>query len=282
MMTPPNDLLRDISRIVLSAASVLAAVACGGPEPTQRMTVGTQATASALVAGELPTVLDYVVWSSAGPIDGWTCTQFLEPSDPHTWDDNYLCVSPEWGDPSFEFSYAGPLEGRRCLAIEEPSDPDTWGDNYLCLPANSGLDLRWSYAGPLDQALFTCVQVVEASDPHTWSDNYLCHPRTLAPPPPPPPPGDDACDLLSAPLGDLMWSAPGWGNLGPWFCDVYPFSPRTSLADGETSNVCLRELYGCYGYSSGVYQAITASCRGGQLQVYVSGDGVCPFGSIWD
>ena len=30
-------------------------------------------------------------WSSAGPIDGWTCKRILETADPNTWHDNYFC-----------------------------------------------------------------------------------------------------------------------------------------------------------------------------------------------
>jgi hypothetical protein len=32
-------------------------------------------------------------WSSSGPIQGKSCIQIIEPSDPHTWQDNYLCPS---------------------------------------------------------------------------------------------------------------------------------------------------------------------------------------------
>ena len=30
-------------------------------------------------------------WSYAGPIGGKTCVSFNEPSDPHTWGDNFAC-----------------------------------------------------------------------------------------------------------------------------------------------------------------------------------------------
>lgn len=36
-------------------------------------------------------------WSQAGPLSGRTCVQWLEPSDPHTWSDNYLCYSRKVG-----------------------------------------------------------------------------------------------------------------------------------------------------------------------------------------
>jgi hypothetical protein len=32
-----------------------------------------------------------LAWSEAGPVDGYECVSFDEPSDPHTWGDNYLC-----------------------------------------------------------------------------------------------------------------------------------------------------------------------------------------------
>src|SRR5262249_31918651 len=36
-------------------------------------------------------------WNCAGPIAGLDCTQISEPSDPHTWNDNYLCSSQPLG-----------------------------------------------------------------------------------------------------------------------------------------------------------------------------------------
>ncbi len=110
-----------------------------------------------------------LTWSYVGPISGMTCTQMLEPSDPHTWNDNYICASKDIG---MRWSYAGPIGGMNCTQIIEPSDPDTWNDNYLCVPSTSGMQLRWSFAGNPGG---TCVQVLEPSDPNTWNDNYLCY-----------------------------------------------------------------------------------------------------------
>ena len=31
-------------------------------------------------------------WSSRGPIKGEQCIQWREPLDPHSWDNNYLCM----------------------------------------------------------------------------------------------------------------------------------------------------------------------------------------------
>ena len=36
-------------------------------------------------------------WSSAGPIKGKHCVQWLETADPHTWRDNYLCTDRNYG-----------------------------------------------------------------------------------------------------------------------------------------------------------------------------------------
>ena len=33
-----------------------------------------------------------LAWSQAGPVAGMTCTQFDEPDDENTWNDNYLCA----------------------------------------------------------------------------------------------------------------------------------------------------------------------------------------------
>ena len=107
--------------------------------------------------------------SRSGRKSGWDCIQILEPSDGHTWDDNYFCSRTPIG---MRWSYAGPIGGMKCTQILEPSDPDTWNDNYLCLPKESPLDIEWSYAGPVSGK--QCVQWLETADPHTWQDNYLC------------------------------------------------------------------------------------------------------------
>ena len=59
------------------------------------------------------------------------CTQITEPADPHTWNDNYLCVPPD-APVLFHWSYAGPVPGLACVQWHEPADPHTWSDNYLC------------------------------------------------------------------------------------------------------------------------------------------------------
>ena len=70
-------------------------------------------------------------WSSGGPISGLKCVQILETADPHTWDDNYLCV-PHNSPYNFRWSSARPVPGLRCIRWVETSDPHTWDDNYLC------------------------------------------------------------------------------------------------------------------------------------------------------
>ena len=75
-------------------------------------------------------------WSFAGPIQGMKCTQINEDSDPHSWDDNYLCV-PQDSPLDFQWSMGGPISGIACIQWLEPSDTwaitgHTWQDNYLC------------------------------------------------------------------------------------------------------------------------------------------------------
>lgn len=59
-------------------------------------------------------------WSFAGPIDGWTCTRILEPSDPDTWHDNYFCYksSPAIVGIDMRWSYAdNSISNRSCTSI---------------------------------------------------------------------------------------------------------------------------------------------------------------------
>ena len=65
------------------------------------------------------------------------CTQIVESADPHTWNDNYLCIP--WADLTsssnryiFQWSSAGPIPGKKCIQWHESADPHTWMDNYLC------------------------------------------------------------------------------------------------------------------------------------------------------
>ena len=99
------------------------------------------------------------------------CTQINEPSDPHTWQDNFLCARRDFG---IRWSYAGPIAGMQCTQIIEPAEParHTWRDNYLCVPPGSPIHFTWSYAGAVPG--MQCVQFLEPSDPHTWQDNFLC------------------------------------------------------------------------------------------------------------
>jgi hypothetical protein len=111
-------------------------------------------------------------WSSAGPIPQMICTQWIEPSDPHTWHDNYLCASRDLG---MRWSHRGPIAGMRCTRIHEGAEPQQhgWQDNYLCLPPSSEVKLSWNSARPLPG--MQCVRITEGADPHTWHDNYLCY-----------------------------------------------------------------------------------------------------------
>ena len=62
------------------------------------------------------------------------CTQIVEPSDMHGWNDNYLCVS-EKTPYHFSWTFSGLRNcaaGMKCVQWNEMGDPHTWGDNYLC------------------------------------------------------------------------------------------------------------------------------------------------------
>ncbi len=118
-------------------------------------------------------------WSNSGPIAGLRCTQVREPSDPYTWDDNYLCL-PQNSPFTLLWSYnAAPIKGHACVQVDEPLDPHTWTDNFVCLTRTmpEGLQLSWSYQGPLADQV--CTLVNEPSDPNTWTDNYLCASQDL-------------------------------------------------------------------------------------------------------
>jgi len=106
-------------------------------------------------------------WSYTGPISGMTCVQVKEPSDPHGWNDNYLCT---YGNFGLKWSYAGPISGMVCTQIQEGADSHTWNDNYLCAP--NDFNFMWSSAGPIAGA--ACLQWQEPADPDTWNDNFLC------------------------------------------------------------------------------------------------------------
>lgn len=110
-----------------------------------------------------------LMWSYAGPIPGWACTQWREDADPYTWQDNYLCSNVDIG---MRWNSAGSIPGMRCTAITEGADPHTWHDNFLCVPSRSSVSFTWSSAGPVGGS--ACVHVNEPADPHTWHDNFLC------------------------------------------------------------------------------------------------------------
>ena len=111
-------------------------------------------------------------WSYAGPLSHYYCVRILEPSDPHTWGDNYFCSAGDKKNPGMRWSYSGQIFGLYCIQILEASDPHTWSDNFLCFPKSTPLNLQWSSAGPISGK--ACIRWHEASDPHTWGDNYLC------------------------------------------------------------------------------------------------------------
>jgi hypothetical protein len=61
--------------------------------------------------------------------EGYNCTLVNEPSDPHSWDDNFLCTSKDIG---LMWSYARHIDNMACTHIHEGADPHTWNDNHLC------------------------------------------------------------------------------------------------------------------------------------------------------
>jgi hypothetical protein len=113
-----------------------------------------------------------LAWSYAGPIDSMHCVKWKEPSDPHNWDDNYLCTEKDIG---LQWSFRGPILGRglKCIQVNEKSDPHDWHDNYFCWPRDLNVNFRFSSTGRVYG--FSCLAIVEPSDPNTWRDNYLCH-----------------------------------------------------------------------------------------------------------
>lgn len=112
-------------------------------------------------------------FSCDGVQAGQHCVQVNEPSDPDTWNDNYLCSADDWG---LRWSYAGPIDGMDCTGVHEAAEPlaSVWADNFLCAPKQSPLAFTWSSAGPLTGQ--TCVQFNEPADQaNSWNDNYLCY-----------------------------------------------------------------------------------------------------------
>ncbi len=116
-----------------------------------------------------------LAWSSAGPVAGMACAQWNEPSDTHSWGDNFICSKAvsTFRNAPFTFSGAGAVPGH-CVNVDEPSDPNTWSDNFFC--SDDDLGMKWSFSGPLDGMV--CTNVTEAADDHAadWNDNYLCLP----------------------------------------------------------------------------------------------------------
>ena len=111
-------------------------------------------------------------FSCDGPQAAQTCVNLNEPSDPHTWTDNFLCSATDFG---FRWSYAGPIDGMDCTAVNEAAEPlaGAWSDNYFCAPKQSPWVVSYSSAGPLDGK--TCVHLNETLDlANSWGDNYLC------------------------------------------------------------------------------------------------------------
>jgi hypothetical protein len=108
----------------------------------------------------------HLQFSSAGPLGGMNCTQITEPSDPHGWNDNYLCSERALG---LVWSSSGTVAGKTCVNVTEPAE-SAWSNNYLCTPEDWGL--TWSSNGV--PAGKECVAFNEPNDPNGWNNNYLC------------------------------------------------------------------------------------------------------------
>jgi hypothetical protein len=64
-------------------------------------------------------------------VNDMKCILWSEKHDPHTWNDNYLCIPlNQWG--SFIWSNSGPIADMNCINIIEPNDVAAWNNNYFC------------------------------------------------------------------------------------------------------------------------------------------------------
>ena len=113
-------------------------------------------------------------WSQGGALPGKHCIKINEPSDPHTWDDNFLCMNAA-PESEISWSYTGYVPPQICTKVVEHNDVDkaVWLDNYLC-SSDDRYCMRWSITGPL--ADMDCLRIHEDAEPsnHSWNDNYLC------------------------------------------------------------------------------------------------------------
>jgi hypothetical protein len=187
---------------------------------------------------ELTTILD-LRWITIGAdsllSQGYDCTQIIEPSDPNTWADNYLCSNV---DLSMVWGYAGPTSNMDCTQVIEPSDPHDWADNYLCLPTDSSYEFAWAYSdGQKDAHItsgYSCVSMNEPSDPDAWADNHLCH--------------------HVKPVLDLRWTHSGTASLvnEGYYCTAVtePSDPNTWADNYLCSDVDLGMVWGYAGPAS--------------------------------
>ncbi|MFT3706692.1 MAG: peptidoglycan recognition family protein [Archangium sp.] len=117
-------------------------------------------------------------FSCDGAQPAQTCVNLNEPSDPDTWNDNFLCTPNDYG---FRWSFTGPIDGMDCTNVNEGAEPlaSIWSDNYFCAPKQSPWIVSYSSAGPIDGK--TCVQLNEPADlANSWGDNFLCfEPRSV-------------------------------------------------------------------------------------------------------
>ncbi|XP_057301489.1 uncharacterized protein LOC130635959 [Hydractinia symbiolongicarpus] len=83
-------------------------------------------------------------FKNSGPDPTMRCVKVNEPSDPHTWYDNYICV-PKETPYDFSWSYAGCKKGEYCIQWNEPATYKyTWYDNFICHDKYGSCDLGGS------------------------------------------------------------------------------------------------------------------------------------------
>lgn len=80
------------------------------------------------------------------------------------------------GGVNIAWSYAGPVDNMHCIAINEPAEPAAHTWGDNYFCTSTDIGASFHYAGPDYNK--RCVHLSEGSDPHTWHDNYLCLPHT--------------------------------------------------------------------------------------------------------
>lgn len=186
-----------------------------------------------------------LAWDTAGPPSGpmppGNCTQIDEPSDPNTWNDNYLCVpassslhlawthfdnNPAPGGPTGWYSsdYLKAHGYPYCTKFDIPADyAHTWQDNELCMNQGrpNGLPLL-EFRTTADPSQY-CTPLRESADPDgTWNSTgyFLCEP-----------PATPAGDATSAAPFTSCQNAGVQMTTDTCAAEVFRFSPELYLID---------------------------------------------------